>query len=343
MSMIRTSAYPLPISRLWLAGMFALMTGSLAGAADTNVIAWPPPPAEARVVFERTIASPADIGVKPSFLSRVTEKLTGEKSTAQHLAKPFGLSLDAEGNLVIADTGTGAVCYLDLAHKKWSSWTAVNGLAFSSPVSAVHVGRTFFVADSALGKIIAFDDKGRGLMEITNHLERPTGLALSGDRLIVADSQRHQVLIFNLLGEFVSAFGQRGAGPGEFNFPTHVSSDGAGRIYVTDSLNHRVQVFDAAGKFLRAFGRVGDGPGCFSRPKGVAVDTAGHVYVVDADFSNVQIFNEQGRLLLDFGEPGQASGKFWLPNGIAINSTNEIFIADTYNHRVQVLRYTGKE
>ena len=60
---------------------------------------------------------------------------------------------------------------------------------------------------------------------------------------------------------FISEFGRRGAGPGEFNFPTHINVDAAGRVYVTDSLNCRIQVFDASGQFQRAFGSAGDGAG----------------------------------------------------------------------------------
>ena len=156
-------------------------------------------------------------------------------------------------------------------------------------------------------------------------LARPAGLALLGDRLVIVDSELHQVVECELQGKFISKFGQRGGGPGEFNFPTHVAVDDRRQIYVTDALNCRIQVFTADGQFVRMFGSTGDTAGHFSRPKGVAVDHAGHVYVVDAVFGNVQIFNDSGRLLLDFGEGGSAPGQFWLPNAIAINSRNEIY------------------
>jgi len=247
------------------------------------------------------------------------------------------------GNLLVTDTGANAVCYLDLGHKKWLRWTSAGDRKFLSPVAAVHRGSTFYVADSALGAVVAFDEKGRLQFEITNALARPAGLALQVDRLFIVDSELHQVVVCGLHGEFISKFGQRGSGPGEFNFPTHVAADEHRQIYVTDSLNNRIQVFTADGHFVRLFGSVGDGPGRFSRPKGVAVDHAGHVYVVDAVFGNVQIFNDQGRLLLDFGAGGSAAGQFWLPNAIAISARNEIYVADAYNHRLQEFRYTGRE
>ena len=58
---------------LFLAGL--LFVGVLSSlAATTNPPpAWPPPPAEPRVVYVRAIASPSDIGVKPSALNRVAD------------------------------------------------------------------------------------------------------------------------------------------------------------------------------------------------------------------------------------------------------------------------------
>ena len=321
----------------WLG--FSLLTN----AAETKPpLAWPPPPADPRIVFVREISEPPDIGVRPPALLRFAYWITGVSNSRQKMDRPFGLALDDAENLLVTDTAAGTVAYLDLTHKKWRQWSTVGDIRLLSPVAAVRRGPTFFVADSALGEVIAFDEQGKVQFAITNELERPAGLALLGDHLLVADSQRHQIVVCDLHGKLISKFGQRGRGPGEFNFPTHVSVDRQHRIYVTDSLNSRIQIFDAEGHFLRAFGSAGDGPGRFSRPKGVAVDSDGHIYVVDGVFNNVQIFDDQNRLLLDFGGPGAAAGQFCLPNAIVINSKNEIFVADAFNHRLQIFRYLSK-
>jgi DNA-binding beta-propeller fold protein YncE len=330
-------------AQLGLYGLLWWLTATTCPAAETNTLSWPPPPAEPYIVYVRDICGPKDIGVRASFFSRLGNALTGVGKDAKRMDRPFGLTLDAENNLVVTDTGTSAVDYLDLSAKKWLHFTSAGGKSFVSPVAAVHQAKTFIVADSAAGCVVGFDEQGKVQFTITNELERPSGLAILGDRLLIADSQLHQVVLCDRAGKFIAKFGRRGQGDGEFNFPTHVAVDDRKQIYVTDSLNHRIQVFDDAGKFIRRFGSVGDGPGHFSRPKGVAVDRAGHVYVVDAVFNNVQIFNGQGRLLLDFSGPGSEAGKLCLPNAIAINSRNEIFVADAYNHRIQVFRYTGRE
>ncbi len=335
------------ILRTWLQAVCLGLLTSLCSAAvpagqPKPMPAWPPPPDDAAVVYVRDISRPADIGAKPPFFSRLADWITGVGRDKGRLDKPFGLALDDAGNLLVTDTGANAVCFLDLSRKKWIRWESVGKIRFQSPVAVARHGPTIFVADSALGKVLAFDEKGKLQFEITRELERPSGLAILGDKLFVTDSKRHQVVIFDVSGKFISKFGRRGTGPGEFNFPTHVNGDAAGRVYVTDSLNNRIQVFDVNGQFQRAFGSVGDGPGCFSRPKGVAVDHAGHVYVVDAVFDNVQVFDEQGRLLMNWGEAGPAPGEFWLPNAIVISHHDDIYVADSYNHRIQVFRYIGK-
>ena len=172
----------------------------------------------------------------------------------------------------------------------------------------------------------------------------PSGMTLTmatGDRLYVVDSQLNGVVVFDLQGKFVKQFGERGAGPGEFNFPTHVTADSQGFLWVTDSLNGRIQKFDRQGNYQGRIGSPGDSSGHFSRPKGAALDSLGRVYVVDGLFGNVQIFDPDGRLLLALGQAGSQAGEFWLPNGIAISRDNRIFVADSYNRRVQILKYVG--
>lgn len=314
-----------------------------ARAEGTGLPAWPAPPAEPYIVYVRSISKPADVGAKSPSLKRVANWLTGGASEFKDLVKPFGLSLDEAGGLTVTDTGANAVCYLDPAKKTWLRWDAVGKTRFSCPVAAVHHGKLFYVADSSLGKVIAFDEKGKLQFEITNDLERPAGLAIFGEKLLIVDSQLHQVVVCDLSGKFVSKFGRRGAGSGEFNFPTHVAVDSKGLVYVTDSLNCRVQIFDPNGKFQQAIGSAGDRPGHFSRPKGVGIDTSGHIYVVDGVFDSVQTFNREGQLLINWGESGSEPGEFWLPNALTVSRDNEIYVADSYNHRIQVFRYTGKQ
>jgi DNA-binding beta-propeller fold protein YncE len=323
---------------LLLAG--TVSAGGAQSLSTTNRV-WPAPPDAPRVAFVRNITQPSDAGARQSGLRRFANWISGASKGNEKLAQPFGLGLDDSGNLCLTDTAANTVSFYDARKREWHCWDQIDKLRFSSPVAIAKRGDTLYVADSGSGKVIVFNADGKLLFQIDHDLARPSGLVIENDRLRIADSQQHCVAVFDLHGKFISRFGRRGTGPGEFNFPTHLATDADGRLYVTDSMNNRVQVFDAAGKFQSQIGTAGDSPGCFSRPKGVAVDTLGHVYVVDALFGNVQIFERTGRLLLDWGGPGSEAGEFYLPNAIAIGRDNQIFVTDGYNHRVQVFRYVG--
>lgn len=314
----------------------------LALAGETNGPVWPPAPAAPRIAFVQSITGPADLGIRRSFFKRVFNAIIGIKQR-DILKNPLGLALNDQGDLLLTDTGDPSVMFFDKTHRNFHRWRSIGAYSFISPVAVAAAGKNYFVADSAIPGVIAFDDQGQFRFVITNDLTRPVALAVAGGKLFVADSAAHRVTIFDLNGKKLGEFGKRGTAPGEFNFPSHLAMDRDGHLLVTDSMNSRVQVLDQSGKSLGVIGTLGDGSGHFSRPKGVAVDSFGHVYVADASFDNVQIFNPRGQLLLYFGERGQAAGEFWLPNGVAAGSDNRIYVADTFNRRVQVFQYLGPE
>ncbi len=292
-------------------------------------------------MYVQSIARPADVGLRPSRGKRLIGWLTGDGYRSEQLLKPFGLALDEADNLCLTDTGRACVCFYDRQRQAWKRYERIGKIQLVSPVAVAKRGDSFFVADSALQRVLAFDAKGKLRFAIADELQRPSGLAIADEKLFVADAAAHGVRVYSLQGKPLTQFGQRGTAQGEFNFPTHLTADGKGQLYVTDSMNSRIQVFDTGGRFRRIIGSAGDSSGHFSRPKGVAADAFGHVYVVDAMFDNIQIFDPAGRFLLDVGGPGAAPGEFWLPNGIAISRDNRIYVADSYNRRVQVLQYVG--
>lgn len=302
---------------------------------------WPSPPDEPRIEFVDKLNNPGDVGQRVSAFTKFGRWITGGQGEDQALQKPFGVAVDDEGNLCISDTGAKRIAYVNFKKKQWRNIEAVDKVRFASPVSVARQQGIFYVADSELARVFAFKDNGKSIWTIGEPLQRPTGVAVAGEMLAVVDSQAHCVFVFDLKGKLRFQFGKRGNGDGEFNFPTHISSDGRGHWLVTDSLNCRVQTFDLSGKFVSQFGSNGDTSGHFSRPKGVAADRFGHVYVADAVFANFQVFDSAGRLLLSLGERGDGPGAFSMPGGIAISRANEIYVADGYNHCVQVFRYIG--
>ena len=62
--------------------------------------------------------------------------------------------------------------------------------------------------------------------------------------LMDCDTLNHRVQVFELSGKFVTKFGTKGSGMGEFEKPVSAAVLSDGKIIVTDFLNHRVQLFE---------------------------------------------------------------------------------------------------
>jgi DNA-binding beta-propeller fold protein YncE len=303
-------------------------------AASPAILTWPPPPAQARIQFLRSL-DPAAVRGKPSLLARAWRAFVGAGNEPRML-QPYGIAVSPDRKVYVADTFGRAIHVYDLAKPGYSS-VRVDG---QSLVGVAYSGGLLFVTDSATGRLLCLDTKGktRWTLGRKDGFERPTGLVVAGDRLHVVDSLRHRVVSVSLAGAVIESFGEPGSGPGQLNYPTNIARSTDGRLFVTDTMNFRVQVFSEDGRYLRAFGRLGDGSGDFDKPKGIAVDSAGHVYVVEGMNDVVQVFDGSGAFLLAFGGSGSGDGQFWLPSGITIVN-DVVYVADSANRRVQVFRY----
>lgn len=72
----------------------------------------------------------------------------------------------------------------------------------------------------------------------------PRGIAIdSKGRLYVADALAHTIGVYDLKGKFLTQFGTRGFGAGQFNYPNDIALDKGGRIYISDRENDRIQVW----------------------------------------------------------------------------------------------------
>jgi DNA-binding beta-propeller fold protein YncE len=252
------------------------------------------------------------------------------------MLQPYGIAVGPDGRVYVADTVGRAIHVYNLDTPGYST-IEVDG---DSLIGVALVGGRIFVTDSASGRLICLDARGRTVWTRgpRDGFMRPTGIVAAQDRLYVVDTLQHRVIIVGLAGNIVGGFGSHGVADGQFNLPTNIARGADGRLYVADTMNFRVQVFDRDGQFLRTFGQLGDGSGDLNRAKGVGVDSEGHIYVVDGLHDVVQVFDNEGHLLLGFGESGSGDGQFWLPTGLTI-ANDVVYVADSANHRIEVFRY----
>ena len=315
---------------------------------DSENKVWPDPPDDKRIAFVGEFSQSSDLGIKKSAWNRLLSIVAG--SVDDVMIRPMAVAATDDNKIIyVADPDAQCVHRYDLARARYECLRLGKN---KLPVFPVGLDITddgwLFVSDSQQGQLLqmAPGEKQLESFYAGEKLDQPTGIVWDSvsQRLYVTDTGNQSILVFDRDGDLKKTFGERGSGPGQFNFPTYLWVDSASNeLLVTDSLNFRVQRFGTDGVFLHTFGENGDKPGSFSRPKGVATDSYGHVYVVDALMHSMQIFNPNGELLLAVGGQGQGEGQFWLPNGIFITDDDMIFVADSYNKRVQVFRYVGAE
>jgi sugar lactone lactonase YvrE len=306
---------------------------------------WPEAPEIARIAYVGEFSSARDLSMSESFWGALVSLGAGRNDTA--MVRPMAVATTPDGKVIfVADPDAGCVHRFDLTARRYRCLASAPRDEPAAPIGVTVTGDGhLFASDSLHGHLwqAAPNDKQLQMLDVLTELGQPTGISWNNQtqRLYVTDTGNQAVLEFDRHGNFKNSIGKRGAGPGEFNFPTYLWVDDDKDLLVTDSLNFRVQRFDAGSVYLSTFGEDGDRPGYFSRPKGVATDSFGNVYVVDGLMHNLQIFSPSGELLLVVGEQGQAPGQFWLPNGIWITADNMIFVTDSYNKRIQVFRYIG--
>lgn len=315
---------------------------------DAEVV-WPLPPDAPRIKYITSYSVASQVEQKKVGGLLADALLGTDETSNKGIAKPYGVTVDREGRLYVADTDLGKVAVFDFVEKKFRLLGQEGVGVLSKPVGVAtdSAGRVY-VTDVSQDRAIVFDKTGNYLFGVgkKGQLEQPVGIALNEKlgRIYIVDTKKHNVNVFSVKdGEFLFDFGERGHQPGEFNYPTNVAVGPDNRVYVMDTLNFRVQVFDQDGKFIFKFGEVGDAFGSFSKPKGIALDSEGHVYVTDAAFNNIQIFNDKGQLLLFFSSLGGGRGENWGPAGMFIDQNDRIYVADQYNRRVNVYQYLSEK
>lgn len=327
------------IATMLLLGLCSCATLDRVPQDEVVAPVWPPAPERARIeyvgeyqIFENTTS-------RSGFWGRISDFFFGPESA--FMVRPYGVSTDQQGRLFVADAGGAKVHLFDMTNERYSVIRGTEDVPLKSPISLLFFEGKLYITDSARGRILQYDLREGSIKHWSlMQFERPTGLSFDpvSGWFYVSDSQAHQIVVLDRSGIELFRFGERGTGPGQFNFPTDSWVDSERRLYVTDSLNARIQIFSHDGSYRGEFGQPGDTPGSFAKPKGVAVDRHGRVFVCDALFDAVQIFDVSGQLLLTFGDSGREAGQFWMPSGIFIDRDNTIYVSDTYNRRIQIFR-----
>jgi DNA-binding beta-propeller fold protein YncE len=147
----------------------------------------------------------------------------------------------------------------------------------------------------------------------------------------------------NNLVQFITHWGEKGSGSGQFQNPNSISVDPSGFLYIADTQNNRIQRFDSNGNFLSEKGGFGWAPEEFDRP--VAVSSQNGLDVFIADYNNHRIvrYDKDLHYLASFlsNEQWNENLQFGYPMGVDLSVHGELFCLDTENNRILKLDVLG--
>ncbi len=282
-----------------------------------------------------------------------------EGEGAGQLRDPRGIAVAADGTLFVADHGNDRVAVFSPG----GGFRAF-GSQLADPTDVAvdpQFGRVY-VADDGNNRVDVFAASGEFLYAFgkdvnplngsdrctaasgcqagtpngeAGALIEPTGVAVGGASVYVADPQSQRIDVYDLAGLFLFAFGNEvspsggstctpatgcvlgapGVTAGAMSEPYDVTPTSSGGLAVTDSANFRVDVFSAAGLFLYAFGK------------------------------DVNPLDDSDRCTVatgcQAGDDDDAAGAFSRPTAILSDGHGDLFVADRDNSRVAQFALEG--
>jgi sugar lactone lactonase YvrE len=297
----------------------------------------------------------------------------GAAATAATVNQPYGMALDATGNLVFADSLNNRVRMI--ARTSGTYYGVV--MTANSIYTVAGTGTAAYAGDGGAGP--------------SANLNNPNDVAVAANgTLYIGDTGNNRVRRVTTAGTIFLAAGNGGAyafgGDGgaatsaTMGGPYGVGSGTSNILYICDVSNDRVRmvpptggtyfgqvmtagnIYTIAGAGLDTFGGE-DSPASgalLGTPTMVTYDPAGNLYIADTTNSRVRmvpasngtyfgitmtagnIYTIAGTTIGYAGNAGPAvNAKMNFPQGLAVDSLGNVIVLDTFNRRVRVIAKTS--
>jgi streptogramin lyase len=264
----------------------------------------------------------------------------GGPSTRARMNEPYGVALDASGNLYVVDRLNFRIRRVDA---KTGVITTIAGNGQS-------------------------DYSGDGSDAADASLREPNGIALDAQaaRLFIADVADQRVRLVDLVTGRIGTFAGTGrkehsgdGGPAALASllgPRAVHVDAFGNVYICEREGNSIRKVDGKTGIIQTVAGTGakgysgdDGPASlatFNGPKEIDISQDGSIFVVDTENQVIRRIDSKTKTVSTVAGNGKRGGagdggpavaaQLDRPHGVAVSRSGKIFIGDTNNHRIRM-------
>ncbi|KAI8495699.1 hypothetical protein Bbelb_266710 [Branchiostoma belcheri] len=265
-----------------------------------------------------------------------------EGSGEGQLTEPRGMTVTPEGRIFVMD---GCSDIEEGEIKEYDSAGQFVGKSFQPhyfQLAADGAGRLFCTRPQQetvdvldkLGTCVQTFGKGQ--------LSYPLGIAIHpvGGQILVTDTQRCKVFIYQPDGMLIRHFGSSGRGDHELTYPMGVAVDSAWNIYVSDHDCHCIKVFAMMGTFRLKIAKKGSKDGQLKNPKGICVDAEGNIIVADSGNGRVSMFDSHGKFSRHLLTSDQGLGH---PSQVTLMPEGRLAVMDMETCRGLIFQYKSDQ
>ncbi len=155
--------------------------------------------------------------------------------------------------------------------------------------------------------------------------------------LFVADANRRQIVVYDLTGKYVRAFGEAE------NFKPIDVFVTQEKIYVTNLAGHAYHVYDRISfELLQTFPDASEGDDGFLYKPTSIYRANNETYVTDFGEAKIKIYDDNGNFLRSVGSYGRGIGQFARPKGICTDQDTNLYVVDAAYENVQIFNNEGR-
>lgn len=216
---------------------------------------------------------------------------------------PHGIQVDPDGNVWVTDGQDDAA--------QPARGTGPPAATRSGPLPGATRGHQVYKF-SPDGKLLMTLGKPGGAAAPDYFYQPNDVLVAPNGNIFVSEGHggaNSRILKFSRDGKFLTSFGRKGSGPGEFDQPHALAMDSRGRLFVGDRSNNRIQIFDQDGKFLEEWPQ-------FSRPSGLFIDRQDMLYVADSESESVSRNHDGWKRGIRIGSVKDGKVLYFIPDPV---------------------------